>query len=283
MTFQQRDICEFKDIHAGSDVWVIASGPSMNFVDPSFFTNKISVGVNRVNSKFDCDYIVAKDGRGFDELVKHRKRAKFILSKWESGNPGGKLNQIPNDHWIFDHPAKPNEKPDISVIGSEQIVVSHSTITSALHIAAFMGAENIIMCGHDCGAINGHNSMFDYYQEIAPQQGTDLAYFRWLSRIEDHTIQVRESLKSVYGVSIHSLNPFVNFNLEGNQFESATSLSGNGNFTTKVLQQQIQEVRERYEKLRTNHEALTQSTSYHIGRAMTSPLRYLRSAVTRGD
>jgi len=76
------DVAAFKGIHEGKDIWIIAAGPSMNYVDNSFFVNKITIGVNRVAMKFDCDYLVAKDGRGFEiisELI--NLKTKVILSK----------------------------------------------------------------------------------------------------------------------------------------------------------------------------------------------------------
>ena len=44
----QKKISELKEIHTGEDVWVLAAGPSMNYLDPSFFENKVTVGVNRI-------------------------------------------------------------------------------------------------------------------------------------------------------------------------------------------------------------------------------------------
>ena len=84
-----------------------------------------------------------------------------------------------------------------------------------------MGASNIILCGHDCGAINGKTTMDNYYVKVPRVQRTEADYFVWLGKIEDHTIQVCEALKSHYDVEIHSLNPFINLNLEGNYFEPA--------------------------------------------------------------
>tara|TARA_Y100001970_G_scaffold76688_1_gene97350 strand:- start:49500 stop:50198 length:699 start_codon:yes stop_codon:yes gene_type:complete len=215
------NITEFKNKHKGQDIWVIAAGPTMNYIEPSFFENKITVGLNRVSIKFDCDYLVAKDGRGFD-LVKEiiSNKTKLIFSKHESGNPHQNLNKYDGECWFFDHPAKPEEKPDLSCIkeGGDRIVVSYSTITSAVHLAAYMGASNIILCGHDCGTIDGNSTIDGYYDKIKPHHGTDAAYVSWLSQIENHTTIVSLALKQFYGCNIHSLNPFINFNLEGHKY-----------------------------------------------------------------
>lgn len=217
----QKKIDELRDIHKGKDIWVIAAGASMNYVNPSFFENKITVGVNRVCKNFKCDYVVAKDGRGFKKILSSlEKNNKLVLSKHESGNLHQNLNNVEFEHFIFEHPAKPNEDPILECIikESSQIVVSYSTITSAIHFAAFLGAKNIIICGHDCGTIDGDSTIKNYYGEIAPVQGTESQYVHWLSKIENHTVAVCHTIQLQYGCNIHSLNPFINFGLEGHTY-----------------------------------------------------------------
>ena len=43
----QKTIQELKDKHKGEDIWVIAAGSSMDYVDKSFFSNKIVIGQNQ--------------------------------------------------------------------------------------------------------------------------------------------------------------------------------------------------------------------------------------------
>ena len=221
----QKNIKELKNIHVDQDIWVLAAGPSMNYLSPSFFENKITIGVNRICKFFNCDYIVAKDGRGFSEILDAiDNKVELILSKHESGNLYQNLNTCEKDHYIFDHPAKPQEKPDLSCIDKNQdkIVVSFSTITSAIHIAAYLGAKNIMICGHDCGTIDGESTIRKYYDKtIIPHQGTNEGYIKWLSGIEDHTILVASKIYKVFGCNIHSINPFLNFNLEGHKYKSS--------------------------------------------------------------
>ena len=214
-------IKDLKGIHSGKDIWVIAAGSSMNFIDPSFFKNKITIGINRVCIKYDCDYLVAKDGRGFRAIEESiSDKTKIVLSKHESGNLHQNLNSYPSEHWIFEHPAKPGENPDLSCISpeSDKLVVSYSTITSGIHLAAYMGAKNIIICGHDCGTIDGKSTLDKYYKDLRPHQGSDEGYIRWLSLIENHTTVVCHTITKTFGCNIHSLNPFINLNLEGHKY-----------------------------------------------------------------
>ena len=210
-----------KEKHKGEDIWVVAAGPSMNHVHPSFFEGKTTIGVNRVGKRFNCTYIVSKDAVGYKEVADNIKNSALIMSKYERGDPGTVLNDVPYDFYYFDHPAKPNQAPDLSVIGTDQIVVSFSTITSALHLACYMGAKNIIICGHDCGVIDMEAAFKGYYtKDLKPHQVTAEGYARFVSNdIEQHTIALKKVLQTAYDVNIHSLNPFINFGLEGHTYE----------------------------------------------------------------
>ena len=44
-------ITELKDKHKGEDIYVIASGKSIDFIDDSFFDGKILIGVNQAYKK----------------------------------------------------------------------------------------------------------------------------------------------------------------------------------------------------------------------------------------
>ena len=214
-----KEITELKNKHSGEDIWLIASGPSMNFVDNSFFENKITVGINRVNNFFKCDYVVAKDSRGFG-LIDSSNTIQ-IVPEHNCGDPLQQKNNI-SEGYFFTHSEKTHRiavayRPSLDEINreSDKIVVSYSTITSGLHICAYLGAKNIIICGHDCGALNGKSSVDGYYKDIKPVQRTDMQYRKWLKQIEGQTIAVRDKLKEQYKCNIYSLNPFINFNLEG--------------------------------------------------------------------
>jgi hypothetical protein len=206
-----------KNIHKNEDIWVLASGPSLNFISKDFFVNKITIGVNRVSNKIPCKYIVSKDARGVSELIENTN-SEIILSKFDCGNYDHGPNKNYNNCYYFEHPSNVDE-PNTDIVGGDKIVVSSSTITSAIHIAAFMGAKNIILVGHDCGTIDGKITLDNYYDKIKPVQG-ESQYKKFITHdIEKHTIKVCKKLKEVYNVNIHSLNPFINLGIEGHKYE----------------------------------------------------------------
>ena len=67
------DIQGLKNINQGDDIWVLASGPSMNFISNSFFENKITIAVNEVCEIFKCNYVVVKDlSQDFESVINNQ-------------------------------------------------------------------------------------------------------------------------------------------------------------------------------------------------------------------
>ena len=53
------------------------------------------------------------------------------MSRYDCGDTGKSLNEFEHTHWIFDHLNNPiNQAPDLTVVGSDQLVVSYSTIAT---------------------------------------------------------------------------------------------------------------------------------------------------------
>ena len=211
-----KNITELKEIHKGHDIYVVASGASAGHIEPSFFDNKIAIGVNQVWKRFNnLDYIVRKESQRMaaSKTASKSMGFKLIVSRHNCGtlayaeNAGG--------DYVFDHLDNGLAKINLSVVGTDKIVVSHSTITSAIHIAAYMGAANIIVIGHDCGTLDGQINFTGYGEAIAGKA----FYEKFITGIEPQTLALREKLKEVYGCNVYSLNPFINFGLEGHVYE----------------------------------------------------------------
>lgn len=212
----ERSIVELKDKYQGHDVFIVASGPTAGFIAPEFFDNKVAIGVNEAWMRFpNLDYLVRKEA--LRSVTAYASGIPLILSRYNCGVLQYEQNILEGeaDYYIFEHEDNKLDRVDLSIIGGEKIVVSWSTITSAMHIAAHMGAANIIMVGHDCGTIDGQPNMPGYPPSpIADEQG----YINWLARIEPQSIMVRERLHEVYGCRIYSLNPWINVGLEGHKY-----------------------------------------------------------------
>ena len=107
---------------------------------------------------------------------------------------------------------------EVHKLYEDEIIVSRSTVTSLMHIAAYMGAKNIMLCGHDCGTINGNLYYQGYLEEDWISSGNWSGINSWMSSLEKESQIVRWMLKEKYNCNIHSLNPFLNLGLESNNF-----------------------------------------------------------------
>lgn len=205
-----KNVYELAGCHRGADIWIVAAGPTMDYVSQDFFDGKISIGVNQVFRKFKTTWLVRKERELFDEA--RESRIPLIVSRYASGSYQMGLNM--GGDYVFDHLENEHTRVDLSVIGkkSDKIVVSYSTITSAIHIAAVMGAKNIILCGHDCSTLDGKVRM-DGYNE--PVSGSESVYRQWLGEILPQTLAVREKIREVFGCRMYSLNPFLGLTMEG--------------------------------------------------------------------
>ena len=226
---------EYKDFHKGEDIYVIASGKSLDFIEPEFFNNKITIGINQVFKKINCMYLVRKEAELLKDCVEKNKQSIFFISKGSSGCKNNinekivKQNKYSNVI-LFNHNPNNTRINNISILFNtlnlkeNELIVSYSTITSGIHLAAHMGAKNIIIVGHDCGLLDGEVNFRGYHTDetykIVWKDG-EKGYSRWItkSHIENDTIELKKILKDKYGCNIYSLNPFINFGLEGHKYE----------------------------------------------------------------
>jgi hypothetical protein len=92
-------------------------------------------------------------------------------------------------------------------------------MTSAIHIAYYMGAKSIILAGHDCGEIDGQSNI-DRYWEACPMGRPDGEWYRrWLGQISAASELLAHSIRE-RGTPVVSLNPFVNFQMEGHHYSA---------------------------------------------------------------
>lgn len=220
-----RSIVELKDKHLGEDIWVILAGPTMDFIHPSFFEGKVVIGQNQVYKHFPTTYVCMKDCNESPRFTRSLEECEqldipVIYSRYYRGYTNKGENRVTNeDSYVYEHnPRTGDFIEELQSLGDDEIIVSKSTMTSLVHIAAYMGAKNIILCGHDCGTINGKLYYDDYVETDWTSASNWGGIKSWMSKIENQTIITRKFLQEKYGVNIYSINPFLNFGLEGNEY-----------------------------------------------------------------
>jgi hypothetical protein len=210
--------------HVGQDIYVLGSGPTVGYFEKNFFQGKITIGINYIYKMIPVDYVIVKEFYAMRDAV--RNQQNVVASKHHCGNTAYKPNVANGHYFIFDHFNNELEVINYDALGSmDKLVVSYSTITSGIHLAAFMGADNIILVGHDCGSINGNFNAMEYWDGKGKEamdfnKSNPKFYKEFLGRIEPQTIELKKEIKRVYGCSIYSMNPWINLGLEDNIYES---------------------------------------------------------------
>lgn len=220
---------KFKDIHKGQDIYILASGKSVDFLPKSFLHNKLVIGINQSYKFYPTQYLVRKECAHIEKVLQECPDAIHFISK---GNCGS-LNHA-NIHTLVKHNFYGKKQSIVvynhlqnihrvqSLPPDDHLIVSHSTITTGIHLAAYMGASNIILIGHDCGTID-HEPNFDGYHtndtyKICHRNGKE-DYIAWLSQIEQDTLNLKRLIQQKYKANIVSINPFINLWREGHTLQ----------------------------------------------------------------
>lgn len=201
--------------HVGETAWVFGSGATMNYLSPDFFKNKLTVSTNASAYHFGItpDYIFSHHHSRLTDLVPVLKNTIFVVNRYDyptnNSYPGDETNVIVHDtktrensHHLFD----PFERDRPAHI--HQLVFGSTSVHGSMHLAAYLGAKNIVLVGVDCGTLDAAVNFIDY---PIPTQRSFVVWNR-------HLAVMRDWLKETYNVNTYSLNPFVNLHLEGHTF-----------------------------------------------------------------
>lgn len=221
------------------DIYVLGSGPTIGHIDPQFFEHKHVIATNRVAERLGL----------YDLPV--RRLLTHTHYQWEDAYP---LAEKYPQHFFYTpmgdqgfagqpgrtdlrnvvhYPHKPT-KYEFNVDEAwpdhpNGILVGSTSLHGSMHLACKVRASTIILVGADCGILDGHTNQTGYVS--GNLAGDDP--LAWLGRWELHLRAVADKLRAEYGVRIHSLNPFVNLNLEGHQWTSPVTPTGAGHLASQ--------------------------------------------------
>jgi hypothetical protein len=205
-------IGQFRDTHKGETIWVLGSGATLDHVPRAFWSGLTVVAVNHVGIKLGLQQFYAVTHYHMDaaEVAEARPDIPVITPIIDQGGPAA-LAEPPgheNIHFAktgtqaysrFDCAEMWPKEPETLVIGPTGI---HMT----MHFAQYLGARSIILAGVDCGTLDGRHN-FDGYSK------GDNPFSIW----DDQLPKVANALRAE-GVTVMSLNPFVNLAIEGHSF-----------------------------------------------------------------
>ena len=205
---------ELEGLHECETLWVLGSGPSLNFISPEFFQDKVTITTNfsaralgvKPHYAFTHYHANARDLLSDGGAVVTIERDTLSYDTWQGEQPQG-LVLAPTD---YDRPPGSSWNPLTTHKPSEgKVAYGSSSLHGAMHLAAHLGADFIMLVGADCGQIDGEDRVNNYQV----QNGHTL----WQLYDRHHKL-MKDYLEGEYAVKIHSLNPFINLNLEGHKF-----------------------------------------------------------------
>jgi hypothetical protein len=221
----RRNFKELKQAHPNSDFWIIAGGASLNYVDPSFFEGKLTMGLNESFIKYQkCTYYAKKDGSGWQgrDVLDHIRNkgsvSKLIVSDYRGCAKEWGHNEfnVDFDYWFFEHPCGHGEL-DESVLPkslAEGVFPNGIGMTGiAISLAAYLGARNIICCGNDAVLLDGK----DYFDGYADSYQCPMSHRDTLNWGNGQNVTIANYYRKI-GINVHALNPFINLRLEGHTY-----------------------------------------------------------------
>lgn len=194
-------------------VWVIGSGATLQHIDPRFFDGKTCVCVNFAGVVLGLQdfFSVTHHHDDAQAVAEARPDCTVITTEFEqvpATDTTGvqatasnilKVPTIDQQYADFDAELHWPAEPDRFVIGP-------SSVTLAIHWAAYLGAAHIVLAGVDCGEL-------DEIARVADYPDGHLHYAIWENALRSIANKLRKD-----GVGVYSINPFVTLALEGHTF-----------------------------------------------------------------
>lgn len=220
-----KTIYELRNSWKDEDVYVVGSGASLDYIPTSFFDNKKVIGVNSVYHRFRCDYTVTfhtTDLNNQPFIQQIIDDGQIVITTKRECGCGTKLNDYKGNYYIFENVKNKGHSIDLSVLDSkESLVVGGTIAVSAIHLAYYLGAKTIMLCGMDCGELDNSLNFDGYNSSLRQKIGKkyernyETSYLLWNKQITELTKEIRKR-----GITVCSLNPFINFGLEGHKYRT---------------------------------------------------------------
>jgi hypothetical protein len=222
------NIRTLRNRHIGQTAWIVASGPTLNFISPSFFQDKLTIVINEAFREFPSTYVFAHHREASGEAI--GLGLTTVVSDYCRCDVADGPNVFDGSYFSYHHPQQPDTlrmdmQPLIDDL-DDTLIVGSNTVTSALDFAGrILGASTLILCGVDSGSIDGQwnyagyngsgkTVRYDNGEECGTVGGTGLPHIR----AQVALIATVVAALRARGVGVYSLNPFTDFGLENHVF-----------------------------------------------------------------
>lgn len=218
----------FKGLFKGRTVYVFGSGASLEYFNPSFFHNKVCVATNRVGVEYGLQnyYTCSHHYEAGEEYPDLGIIGPIICPDRDTTRMD--MEPIPDKGNVFRFRASEQHFHRFNVKhhwpDSDTLLVGSSGLHTSIHFAYWAGAETIILVGVDMGTLNGKVNFAKYllrpHFKHRDTGQTEQSWVDW----EPHTRAVVAKIRSL-GCNVYSLNPFMNWNLEGHVYRGANDIN----------------------------------------------------------
>jgi hypothetical protein len=248
------DLASYVNKHQGQTIYVVGSGATAGYISRTFFEGQLAIGVNQAYRRFgNLTYLLRKEpispvpfarvladsgsqtihfvARGANGFVFDTRTAKVVLSHYRDSTNVVVYEHAQNAVALGTH--RLLQLPPVGQAFTPRLVASESTITTAIHLAAVMGASRIILVGHDLDTLDGESNYADYHsaETLAIAHGNvplplqKFLYSNWIrgsGGMKQDSLTLRALLQERYpSIHVYSLSPFIGLQLEGHRVGDA--------------------------------------------------------------
>lgn len=218
------NIRALKHRHAGETIFVVASGRSVDFLDPRVFAGHVVVAVNEMFRHVPATYAVMHHHEHAQEAI-DTDGLTVVVSARDWGAPGwGEPAACRGDYFVYEtadsvRTLTPTIDEDaLRQDTTDSLVVSACSTSEALQFAAHLGAGTILCCGIDGAELDGQWCVTGYNGGAQ----TNPQHVRLTWPIVRLTVQVLRAK----GIGVYGLSPFVGADHEGHTYAPAPALEG---------------------------------------------------------
>lgn len=186
------------DRHKGETIYVIGTGASLRCMPLGFFADKLSIGLNQTWRHLPTTYSITVH----PELLADYEKAGKSITQWivKKKPPRAELNLDDARYYVF------GTSYDLAAIRErpkDTLYLGEGVQTTAMDLAARLGASTIVLVGCDAKALGGDFHAHDQHVRWVGRKPAD--QYRLY---RETTAAVRTVLRGM-GVAVMTLSPFI--------------------------------------------------------------------------
>ena len=156
-------IYDLQNIANNKSIAIICDGPSIDSIDKNLiFRNHLVIGIDYMGLHYDCDYVITLAANVVNDLLEKYSSDQIIVPNMMYSGSGMDLaSHIDDGLTQFDI----DEEGSLPEKIRPPFCNFKSPVHCAVHIAAFMGADNIVLYGSDNKIIDdkSHTTKIEFY------------------------------------------------------------------------------------------------------------------------